>query len=1061
MYGAAQETITATFTSTMDATIFSEDLDGANGHGNLLVGRTDDSNLRRGLVQFDLSGIPLDANILSVTLEISGARYDADAISAHRVTTHWGEGDFDGAGELPVPAQDGDATWTHGIFDTHPWETLGGDFISLASATGSVAANSVNIWEGEELIWDVYSWLLGNTPNYGWILIGDETTDGSLVSIVSRETARSQPLLVITYSVPGPDCDVDGGGLAGGPFTFCVDGEADNVGADQITLTGAEGPNQQWVITDLERNILGLPGAFQNVDFDAAGVGSCLIWYLSYDDGLEGLTQGANTNDFVGCYDLSNPIAVNRIDDPEVCGVPCDIGPALLTGGPIAFCVGDGVDDFLAADDIGLFNTTGDPSRWIVTDLEGNILGLPNNFTDVNFEIAGLGTCQVWYLQYQNEILGLEQGAQIQNIEGCFAISNAVTVERNNDRATCNPCQLTGALLTGGPFEFCVGDGVADIIDDSEIGLFNNSGTGRYVVTDINNNILGLPPRIGVVDFEPQGNGVCLIYYVQAESDETIFSVGGNLNQLAGCFALSNPVAVTRSDDARFCSRGPGCDADGGVLAGGPFTFCVGDGVPDMISPDAVQLFNQSDLNQGWIVTDISGNILGLPPTFSVVDFDPQGVGVCLVYSIQSEGEVTGLAPGQNISNLRGCLSLSNPVSVNRRDDAVTCDDGMIDPDPVDPDPVDPDPVDPDPVDPDPVDPDPPVMTCDVDAGQLVGGPYSFCVGDGEADVVSDATLTGNTGANSLWVIADDSKDIIITASSLEELNFDPFGLGTFFIWHLSSDDQAVLDGITMGTNVTGAEGCYDFSTAIQVSTNNACIAPDPDPVDPDPVVEEGCIAPRNIRVQEVGPNSFVVRWDRPSFDFKGYEWEVGYRDEPGSFVRQQSINNRVRINSPWPKPIMFRVRTKCTWTEFSDFSEFIELQVAADEEPAEEEDDAPSTKTGGKSLTNSAAPSTQVATPRTGSQGTQIGAFSFIEESISVYPNPTSDYVNITYSSFTDNAVVELYNYQGQRVRQIQVTDGQAQRVDVSGVPGGIYLMTLRSEGEIVSSEKLLIADR
>ena len=139
---------------------------------------------------------------------------------------------------------------------------------------------------------------------------------------------------------------------------------------------------------------------------------------------------------------------------------------------------------------------------------------MPGNFTDVNFDIAGPGTCQVWYLEFEEGLTGLAPGALLQNIEGCFALSNPVTVERRNDSATCNPCTLTGALLTGGPFQFCVGDGEADIIADDAIGLFNNTGSGRFVVTDINDNILGLPPRVSAVDFDNQGNGVCLIYYI-------------------------------------------------------------------------------------------------------------------------------------------------------------------------------------------------------------------------------------------------------------------------------------------------------------------------------------------------------------------------------------------------------------------------------------------------------------------------------------------------------------------------------------------------------------------
>ena len=42
------------------------------------------------------------------------------------------------------------------------------------------------------------------------------------------------------------------------------------------------------------------------------GPGTCLIWHLRYEDGLEGLEMGMNANDLSGCYDLSNYIEVVR-----------------------------------------------------------------------------------------------------------------------------------------------------------------------------------------------------------------------------------------------------------------------------------------------------------------------------------------------------------------------------------------------------------------------------------------------------------------------------------------------------------------------------------------------------------------------------------------------------------------------------------------------------------------------------------------------------------------------------------------------------------------------------
>jgi len=53
-----------------------------------------------------------------------------------------------------------------------------------------------------------------------------------------------------------------------------------------------------------------MPGV---VDFDDAGPGNCLIWYLSYDGDVTGLAAGLNANDLMGdCFALSNSILVER-----------------------------------------------------------------------------------------------------------------------------------------------------------------------------------------------------------------------------------------------------------------------------------------------------------------------------------------------------------------------------------------------------------------------------------------------------------------------------------------------------------------------------------------------------------------------------------------------------------------------------------------------------------------------------------------------------------------------------------------------------------------------------
>ncbi len=100
--------------------------------------------------------------------------------------------------------------------------------------------------------------------------------------------------------------------------TICVDGVADPIA---VTRSGAtSGSESGWVITDTNTGeILGLPAAGP-FNLDPAGPGVCSIWYIAYEPGLTGLSVNANVADLEGCYDLSNPIVVTRVE-----GEDCEI----------------------------------------------------------------------------------------------------------------------------------------------------------------------------------------------------------------------------------------------------------------------------------------------------------------------------------------------------------------------------------------------------------------------------------------------------------------------------------------------------------------------------------------------------------------------------------------------------------------------------------------------------------------------------------------------------------------------------------------------------------------
>jgi hypothetical protein len=559
---------------------------------------------------------------------------------------------------------------------------------------------------------------------------------------------------------------VFGGTLAGGPFEFCVsDGVADNIPAGAITLSGGTGSNSAWVVTDDLGNILGLPPMPSAVDFDGAGPGTCLIWYLAYENGFSGLDVGSNVDGFDGCYSLSNPVSVIRNEDGAVCDNQCSVDGGILTGGPFEFCAGDGITDNIPGGAIGLSGGSGPNSQWVITDDLGNILGLPPTFEVVDFDGAGAGVCQVWYLRFEDGLNGLSVGANVEDFDGCYDLSNPISVTRN---------QPEGGALTGGPFEFCVGDDVADNIPAGSISLSGNSGSNsQWIVTDDQGIILGLPPMPSVVNFDGAGPGICQIWHLSFEDGLNGLEAGLSIAEFEGCYSISNPVSVVR------------IQPEGGTLEGGPFQFCVGDGIADNIPTGSITLSGNSGMNSQWIVTDDLGTILGLPPMPSVVDFDGAGLGTCLIWHLSYEDGFTGLQSGLSIENFDGCYSLSNPISVVRNETGDVCD-----------------------------------AVCLVDGGILEGGPFEFCVGDGVSDNIEPGSITqsGGSGSNSQWIVTDDLGNILGLPPMPSSVNFDGAGPGVCQVWYLSYEDG--LTGLAPGMNLDDLDGCFGLSNPIAVIRN-------------------------------------------------------------------------------------------------------------------------------------------------------------------------------------------------------------------------------------------------
>lgn len=194
---------TVDLTPSQDNSIFSES-NNSNGLGRLFSGQNSMGNNRRCLFQFDFSAIPSTAIVSSVTLTLNVNQVSSsttDTFTLHRLTTPWGEGTSFSGGGSGSAAVAPDATWSDAMLGTSNWTTSGGDFItdathslSMDNTTGSKVFSSTST-----LVEDVQNWIDGTNSNYGWILIGDESTSNTTRRFGSKDQDVA-PVLSITYA---------------------------------------------------------------------------------------------------------------------------------------------------------------------------------------------------------------------------------------------------------------------------------------------------------------------------------------------------------------------------------------------------------------------------------------------------------------------------------------------------------------------------------------------------------------------------------------------------------------------------------------------------------------------------------------------------------------------------------------------------------------------------------------------------------------------------------------------------------------------------------------------
>lgn len=517
-----------------------------------------------------------------------------------------------------------------------------------------------------------------------------------------------------------------------------------------VAVVGAErGDEQRWVVTDITGTIRSISENGPIV-IDSLGIGTWLIYRLSYDDSVEGLFVGDSIDDLGGCFDLSDPIT-RSIEQPLAGAIATSDGDDRVT-----LCAGSA-----RVEVVSVGQAPSIPYYYIVATAADSILLVepviaPRQVLDLSSMPAG--DCVV-YGWSQTGVLQPQPGMLLSDLPDtdCSSLSDLSLVVAKSP----NP-YTAGRIATLSATTICIDSSLVDLVEAFVTDQVADQS--QWVFTGPQDTILAIA-QVPPFDFNGTPAGRYSIYHLSHGPDLSGLAVGSTLQELSGCIALSNEIVVTRdvvdagallSPDSTAVSiscvgglfvelshtttnkffpynyivvnlpgtiarildpaDGPVFDlsslgvgnyriygwshtgldplqagdpvlfltdddcqqltedfitidvlpnvSDGGEIStGDPTTICL-DNNPDLLD---IELSGQQGLVRiNYVITDEDFNILSIPQEDPPFDMDDGLQGTVYIYNIAHNGAIIGLEPGNNLADVRGCFSTSNPIVIDK-----------------------------------------------------------------------------------------------------------------------------------------------------------------------------------------------------------------------------------------------------------------------------------------------------------------------------------------------------------------------------------------------------------
>ena len=169
---------------------------------NMTIGHYTDFGewIGRGVVRFDISGLPGGVTLTSATLSLyADSLYGASInVGAYKILKEWGEGVHNYAA-----ATSGESCWSYAEYDTVAWTGCANDDTDAEStAQDSVAISASAQFYDWDILAAVNEWY-GGASNYGVVILSTDAPSTYVVlDTLDNATTANRPKLTIVYTVP-------------------------------------------------------------------------------------------------------------------------------------------------------------------------------------------------------------------------------------------------------------------------------------------------------------------------------------------------------------------------------------------------------------------------------------------------------------------------------------------------------------------------------------------------------------------------------------------------------------------------------------------------------------------------------------------------------------------------------------------------------------------------------------------------------------------------------------------------------------------------------------------